>query len=69
MATKKYKAKKLERGKYLYRGFIIECVGYIDSQHHNAWQAHDDICDYCAQSGTLKEAKIWIDDEIDNNHK
>lgn len=63
----KYKAKRLERGRYLYRGFIVECVGYIDSQHPNAWEATDHDGSGFAQSGSLEETKMWIDYELDKN--
>lgn len=65
----KYKAKRLERGRYLYRGFIVEWVGYVDSLHHNGWQAHDDDFNYFAQSGSLKETKMYIDTILDEDEK
>lgn len=63
-----YRAKRIERGRYLYRGYEIEWVGYIDKRHPNAWQAkgHDGVSCF-AQSGSLTETKMYIDDLLDNN--
>ena len=61
----KHKAKRLERGRYLYRGFEVEWVGYIDKYHPNAWQAKDHNGTYFAQSGSLALTKLLIDDVLE----
>lgn len=66
MAT--YKAKRIQRGIYVYRGFQVHCVGYFDSQHHNAWEAVDEFGCGFAHSGSLRETKWLIDDEIEKRN-
>ena len=40
--NKKYTAKRLGKGLYLYRGFRIECVGYYNPDHRVCWEAIDE---------------------------
>ena len=37
-----YKATKIERGHYKYRGFDILCVGYYNPEHRVCWECVDE---------------------------
>lgn len=65
-ATMKYKAKKLERGHYMYRGFEIRkypSQGLLPG-HKYIWEAIDERGGGFAHSGTLSLTKKLIDDEL-----
>lgn len=63
------KAKRLGRGHYLYRGFEIICVGYFNPEHRVCWECVDEHGCGFGQGFSLKECKMWIDEEIDKNRK
>jgi hypothetical protein len=63
MATEK--AKKLRRGKYLYRGYVVTCVGYYHPEHKVAWEAEDENGNGFAHSFSLRDTKRLIDDSLD----
>jgi len=62
--SKKYHAHRVDTMTYEYRGFIIEGF-YYSPEGRNVWEAvdHDGSC--FAQSFTLAECKMWIDEELD----
>ena len=59
-----YKAKRIASGKYLYRGFIINRIGYYPPEKRVVWEAVDDNGEGFAHGYSLKEVKHWIDNEI-----
>lgn len=63
-----HRARKIRSGIYVYRGFEVHNVGYIDSQHHNAWEAVDEFGCGFAHSGSLRVTKKLIDDEIEERY-
>lgn len=67
MKEKKYVAHRIENNKYRYRGFIIQNIGYYPPDHHTAWEAIDHDGSFFAQSLTLSNVKIQID-ELFNRH-
>ncbi len=60
----KYKAKRLSRGHYIYRGFHINGF-YYNFEHRVCWEAIDHDGSGFAHSYSLKETKKWIDYELD----
>ena len=63
----KYKCKRICRGNYAYRGYIIYCVGYYNPDHRVAWEAVPEgnalRADFHGFS--LREVKIAIDCNLD----
>lgn len=59
------RAKRITRGQYLYRGFKIYCVGYLSSDGRYGWEAIDHDGSSFAQSFSLSETKMLVDEEID----
>ncbi len=57
------KAKRISKGKYLYRGCIIECVGYYHPEHRVCWECIDNHGNGFGHGYSLKECKMWIDEE------
>jgi len=64
--TLRHTAKKLSPGRYLYRGFQVNRVGYVDTAHPNAWEAIDADGSAFAHGGSLREVKMWIDEELND---
>ena len=62
----KYRAKRIRKGHYEYRGFEIECVGYFEPEKRVCWECVDPK-DGCAfgHSYTLKDCKSEIDRELE----
>lgn len=66
----KCKAKRIRKGCYEYRGYIIQSVGYYEPEHRVCWEAHlpDVICaDY--HGYTLREIKLLIDEDSKRKNK
>lgn len=61
-----YSAKRLEKGKYLYRGYIIQCIGYYSPEHRICWECIDEYGCGFGQGYSLNECKMWIDEELKN---
>lgn len=59
------KAKRLRKGKYLYRGYIITCVGYYNPEQKVVWEAEEENGDGLAHAYSLKDTKKIIDELID----
>ena len=63
----KHKCKRLRRGNYEYRGYIIQCVGYYHPEHRVCWEACPKSNMLCADfhGFSLREVKIAIDCDLD----
>lgn len=61
----KERAKRIRCGCYLYRGFVINCIGYYEPDHKTVWEAVDESGGGFAHSYSLREAKKEIDYELD----
>lgn len=62
----KHKCKRLHRGKYEYRGYIIQCVGYYPHEQRMAWEAVPKGEIYADFHGfSLREVKMDIDYNLD----
>ena len=59
----KHKAKKIERGRYLYRGFAVRCLGYTKGGRA-CWEATDHDGSGFAHSHRLGDTKSLIDYEL-----
>ena len=60
----KHTAKRIKAGEYIYRGFKVECVGYLPGNGGNGWEAIDTDGTAFGQSFSFAETKIAIDDEL-----
>lgn len=58
--------KKIKAGHYLYRGFKINCLGYVGGSGI-CWEAVDENGGGFAHSNTLRTTKHLIDWELDKN--
>lgn len=57
-----YKAKKIEKGEYYYRGYRVYCLGYFEPDQRVAWEALDENTgDAIAHGFTKKDVMIKID--------
>ena len=62
----KHKCKRIHRGKYEYRGYIIQCVGYYHPEHRMCWEAGPKGEIYADFHGfSLREVKMAIDYDLD----
>ena len=58
----KHKCKKIHRGNYEYRGYIIQCGGYYHPEHRITWEACPKGEIYADFHGfSLSEVKRTID--------
>ena len=60
-----HRAKRLGSGRYLYRGFVIENVGYRSNDCRVGWEVNDGDGSSFGQSFSLREAKLCVDYEIE----
>lgn len=67
--TNTHKAKRLWKGRYLYRGYIIHTVGYYPPEHRVCWEAMDEKGYAFAHSFSMRECKKWVDREIEKIQK
>lgn len=58
------KAKRLRAGKYLYKGYVITCVGYYQPERRVVWEAEDEHGNGFAHSFSLRDTKRLIDDGL-----
>lgn len=66
----KWKAKRIRAGKYLYRGFEINCIyNYEPEGGRNVWECVDKDGSGFGHSFTLREAKREIDWELERERK
>ena len=62
----KHKCKRIRKGKYEYRGHIIQCAGYHAPEHRIVWEAGPKGEIYADFHGfSLKEVKMYIDRDLD----
>ena len=62
----KHKCKRIHRGKYEYRGYIIQCAGYYHPEHRVCWEACPKGEIYADFHGfSLWEVKMAIDYDLD----
>lgn len=57
----KYRAKKISKGHYIYRGYKVTCLGYYHPEKRIVWEAEDEFGGGFAHSFSLKEVKSEID--------
>ncbi len=65
--NKKYRAKRISSGHYLYRGYRIVSVGYYEPEHHIVWEAEDTDGSGFAHSFSLRDTKRLIDESLDDD--
>ncbi|MBR5297444.1 MAG: hypothetical protein IKU29_06225 [Parabacteroides sp.] len=58
------KAKKIRRGKYIYRGYIITCIGYYPPEQKTVWEAEDENGYGFAHSFSLRDTKRLVDESL-----
>ena len=62
----KHKCKRIHRGKYEYRGYIIQCEGYYPPEQRVVWEASPKGEIYADFHGfSLREVKMAIDCDLD----
>ena len=62
----KHKCKRIHRGKYEYRGYIIQCEGYYPPEQRVVWEAGPKGKIYADFHGfSLREVKMDIDYNLD----
>ena len=62
----KHKCKRIRRGNYEYRGYIIQCLGYYHPEKRIIWEACPKGKIYADYNGfSLREVKIAIDCDLD----
>lgn len=60
------RAKKIRKGKYLYRGYEITRIGYYPPDQKTVWEAVDPQTNCGEFHGfSLREVKYWIDEYED----
>lgn len=64
----KHRAKRISERHYIYRGFHIYGM-YYHPEHRVCWEAVDNDGSGFAHSFTLKEAKEFIDCELNGDNK
>jgi hypothetical protein len=60
---------RLSSGHYLYRGFLVYCIGYYPPEGRVCWEALDRDQSGFAHGYTLKESCRWIDIELEQESK
>lgn len=65
----KHRAHRIDKWIYEYRGFRIECVGYYPLERRVVWEAVDEYGCGFAHAFTLRECKMWIDEEINKEKR
>jgi len=63
-----YKAKRVERGTYNYRGFTIQCVGYHHPEHRVCWEGIEESTGEGIARGYTKRDVMWEIDYILDRH-
>ena len=63
----KYKAKRIRKGLWEYRGYKIMYLGYFEPEHRIAWEVEDVDGTAFGQSFTFRMATIQIDNELKSN--
>ena len=60
----KFRATKISRGHYVYRGFRIACIGYYPPEGKVVWEAEDENGCGFAHSYRLRDTKRLIDESL-----
>lgn len=60
----KHRAKRIESGVYIYRGFEIHCIYNYEPDGRDVWECVDKDGSGFGHSYTLREAKREIDEEL-----
>ena len=65
----KNSCKRIESGSYLYRGYILNNIGYYEPDHCVIWEACPQSAPNCADFHALtkKDLKQIIDDYLDKD--
>ena len=66
-----HKCKRIRRGNYEYRDYIIQCIGYYHPEHRVCWEACPKNNILCADfhGFSLREVKMAIDYDLDKEKK
>ena len=56
-----YRAKRISKGEYIYRGFRVYCFGYYEPEHHVVWEAVDSMGDGVAHGLSKRSVMRGID--------
>ena len=59
-----YKAKRISKGHYEYRGYKIICIGYYHPEHRIVWECVDENGNGFGHDYSLNGCKFWIDEEL-----
>ena len=59
----RFPCKKIRAGKYEYRGWIINCVGYYEPEQRVCWEAYDPKTGCGDFHGYSKQQIKWLIDE------
>jgi hypothetical protein len=59
-----YKAKRISKGHYEYRGYKIICIGYYPPEQRVVWECVDNDGTGFGHDYSLKDCKFWIDEEL-----
>lgn len=66
---KKYVAKRISPGYYIYRGFEIYRIGYYPPEKRVVWECVDENNSGFGHDYSLKGCKFWIDEELFQREK
>lgn len=61
----KYRAKRIRAGKYVYRGYVINCIRYYEPEGQDVWECVDQDGEGFGHSFRLRDAKRQVDLEIE----
>lgn len=68
-----YRAKRIEKGRYSYRGYILNCCGYWQPDHCIVWEAYkideDGEIDEVIAKNFTKKALMDEVDQVRNSKK
>jgi hypothetical protein len=59
-----YKAKRISKGNYEYRGYWIHCCGYYPPEQRVVWECIDKDGSGFGHDYSLKACKLWVDEEL-----
>lgn len=63
----RFKAKRITKGHYEYRGFKINCLGYYSPEKRVVWECVDENGCGFGHDYSLAGCKFWIDEELNFN--
>jgi hypothetical protein len=66
---KKYVAKKISAGHYIYRGIDIYRIGYYPPEKRVVWECVDENGNGFGHDYSLKGCKFWIDEDFFQREK